>query len=473
MVCKCDENIEILTDDGFKSFDGIIARGFRSTIIFHLSNGETLRCTDDHQLRVQDEYGEPTFIEAEFLDTGDILYNGIEIISKTENEEQVEVFDALNVADTHSYLTNGVVSHNCNLLMLDEFAFLSNNLADEFIASVFPTLSSSEESKLILVSTPNGLNSFYKIWKESEEGLNNFVNVRGWWNEIHDQAWADKQHKLLGDVRFRAEICCEFLGSAQTLIDGVKVSQMPFIQPKSETNGLNIFVPPNKSHSYIMTVDVARGRGLDYSAFIIFDVTKMPYEVVATFKNNKISPVEYPTLINMVARRYNDCQILIENNDLGESIGNELWYTHEYAEVLWTKDGKISGSGIIGVKTTKGLKTKGCSNIKEIIDNDQLIINDYRILEELSVYVLGKGGVYSAQDTSINDDLCSCLFLFGWLTEQEYFKNITDINTNAVLSERFRKQLEEENYIPFGFKDDGINEHEYTKLNQDQIELLS
>ena len=266
---------------------------------------------------------------------------------------------------------------------------------------------------------------------------------------------------------------CEFMGSAQTLIDGVKVSQMPFIKPKSENNGLNIFVPPNKSHSYIMTVDVARGRGLDYSAFIIFDVTKMPYEIVATFKNNKISPIEYPTLINMVARRYNDCQILIENNDLGESIGNELWYTHEYAEVLWTKDGKISGSGIIGVKTTKGLKTKGCSNIKEIIDNDQLIINDFRVLEELSVYVLGKGGVYSAQDTNINDDLCSCLFLFGWLTEQEYFKNMTDINTNAVLSERFKKQLETENYIPFGFMDNGINEHEYPKLNQDQIELLS
>ena len=208
MVCKCDENIEILTDDGFKSFDGIIARGFRSTIIFQLSNGETLRCTDDHQLRVEDEYGEPTFIEAEFLDKGDILFNGIEIISKTENEEQVEVFDALNVADTHSYLTNGVVSHNCNLLMCDEFAFLSNNLADEFMASVFPTLSSSEESKLVLISTPFGLNQFYKIWKESEEGINNFVNVRGWWNEIHDQAWADKQKKLLGDVRYRAEIEC-------------------------------------------------------------------------------------------------------------------------------------------------------------------------------------------------------------------------------------------------------------------------
>lgn len=321
--------------------------------------------------------------------------------------------------------------------------------------------------------TPQGLNAFYKIWKESEEGINEFVNVRGWWNEIHDQAWADKQRKLLGDVKFRAEVECCFLGSSQTLVDGVKVSQIPFIKPKSETNGLNIFVPPIKSHNYIMTVDVSRGRGLDFSAFIVFDVSKMPYEIVATFKNNKISPIEFPTLINMVGKRYNEAQILIENNDLGEQVANELWYTHEYSEVLWTKDGKISGSGIIGVRTTKGLKSKGCSNIKEIIDNDQLIINDYRVLEELSVYVLGKNGSYSAQDTHINDDLCSCLFLFGWLTEQDYFKDATNINTSEILSSKFKKMLEDESYMPFGFMDNGINDHEFTKLNQDQIELLS
>ena len=356
---------------------------------------------------------------------------------------------------------------------MDEFAFLPNNLADEFMASVFPTLSSSEESKLVLVSTPAGLNAFYKIWKESEEGINGFVNVRGWWNEIHDQAWADKQRKLLGDVKFRAEVECCFLGSSQTLVDGVKVSQIPFIKPKSETNGLNIFVPPIKTHNYIMTVDVSRGRGLDFSAFIVFDVSKMPYEIVATFKNNKISPIEFPTLINMVGKRYNEAQILIENNDLGEQVANELWYTHEYSEVLWTKDGKISGSGIIGVRTTKGLKSKGCSNIKEIIDNDQLIINDYRVLEELSVYVLSKNGSYSAQDTHINDDLCSCLFLFGWLTEQDYFKDATNINTSEILSSKFKKMLEDESYMPFGFMDNGINDHEFTRLNQDQIELLS
>ena len=146
------KNFEILTEGGFKSFDGIISRGFRSTLILELSNGETIRCTPDHQLRIEDEYDEPVFIESMFLDVGDVLYGGVEIVSKTEIEEPIEVFDALNVSDTHSYITNGVVSHNCNLLMLDEFAFLSNNLADEFMASVFPTLSSSEESKLVLVS---------------------------------------------------------------------------------------------------------------------------------------------------------------------------------------------------------------------------------------------------------------------------------------------------------------------------------
>lgn len=320
--------------------------------------------------------------------------------------------------------------------------------------------------------TPNGLNSFYKIWKEAEEGINGFVAVRGWWNEIHDQAWADKQRKLLGDVKYRAEVECDFVGSAQTLIDGVKVSQIPFVKPKSDTNGLRIFEPPTVGQSYVMTVDVSRGRGLDYSAFIIYDVTKMPYRVAATYKNNTISPVEFPTLINMVGRKYNECPILVENNDLGESVGNELWYTHEYPEVLWTHNGKISGMGIVGVKTTKSLKIKGWSNIKEIIDNDQLVINDYRILEELSGYVLNKNGSYSAQDTKINDDLCSCLFLFGWLTEQDYFKNITDINTNEILSEKFRKKMESEDFIPMVFMSNGMDDHESDKLTTDQIELL-
>lgn len=889
--------IEILTEDGFKPFDGIISRGFRSTVILELSNGESLRCTNDHQLRMEDEYGEPVFIESMFLDSGDILYGGIEVVSKTEIEEPIEVFDALNVSDTHSYITNGVVSHNCNLLMLDEFAFLSSNLAEEFMASVFPTLSSSEESKLVLVScvtkdtmvfgkdgirtvgsfineskngayyvkdysvlgkgkfnhgnimvnsgrsptkiiksphaeiecsyehklwackngefgwykakdlsegdwvsiqygmniwgsnddigfdyskyendwrnknvykfdkitpdlayliglyisegyidkyrlcitcgddityafkrlgikyatldnlhytvsslclcdlfrhlgfdtskkakdkeiperlfsmsreniiamlqglfdgdgcatkrgyitysstsvklinqirillnnfgilsgkrktviaptkrvkvfstvysieinarfskvffeniefqlerkqvrielnkqykytrnhydvvpesanlirkyhlstkcgiglyrgkrdiqrktlleirnlinddywndyyekavskniywerisnitesenevfdfslndipnddfchsviyngiighqTPNGMNHFQKIWKEAEEGINGFVAVRGWWNELHDQAWADKQHKLLGDVKFRAEVECEFMGSANTLVDGVKVSQIPYINPKTDQNGLRIFEPPKKDHQYFMTVDVSRGRGLDYSAFIIFDTTKTPYNVVATFKNNKISPIEFPTLIAMVGRRFNEVTILIENNDLGESVANELWYTHEYAEVLWTKDGKIAGSGTIGLRTTKSVKSKGCSNIKEIIENDQIVLNDLRILEELSVYVLGKNGQYSAQDTRINDDLCACLFLFGWLTEQDYFVDLTNINTSEILSNKFKEQLEDEGFMPFGFIDDGMTENDYPRLNQDQLELL-
>lgn len=487
---------------------------------------------------------------------------------------------------------------------MDEFAFLSNNLADEFMASVFPTLSSSEESKLVLVSTPAGKNHFYKIWHEAEEGINGFVAVRGWWNELHDEAWAEKQHKLLGDVKFKAEVecvapdtvlevynteigkiekreigdlyersisnllvktpygfvpfdaitkkkgegvciqfektilkCalnhkvqlrngtfveakslkvgsivspnhrvvsirligeldlydlvnvanpdhsyytngvvshnCEFMGSANTLVDGTKVSQIPYTNPKSDQNGLRIFEAPIKGHQYFMTVDVSRGRGLDYSAFIVFDTTSIPYRVVATFKNNKVSAMELPTLIAMVGRRYNEATVLIENNDLGESVANDLWFNLEYTEVIWTRDGKIAGGGTIGVRTTKAVKSKGCANIKEIIENDQIVLNDLRILEELSVYVLGKNGSYSAQDTRINDDLCACLFLFGWLTGEDYFVDITNINTSAILADKFKKQLEDESFVPFGFIDNGINDHEHPKLSDDQISLLS
>lgn len=356
---------------------------------------------------------------------------------------------------------------------MDEFAFLSSNLADEFMASVFPTLSSSEESKLVLVSTPAGKNHFYKIWHEAEQGINGSVAVRGWWNELHDEAWAEKQHKLLGDVKFKAEVECEFMGSTNTLVDGTKVSQIPYTNPKSDQNGLRIFEAPIKGHQYFMTVDVSRGRGLDYSAFIVFDVTQIPYRVVATFKNNKVSAMELPTLIAMVGRRYNEATVLIENNDLGESVANDLWFNLEYTEVIWTRDGKISGGGTIGVRTTKAVKSKGCANIKEIIENDQIVLNDLRILEELSVYVLGKNGSYSAQDTRINDDLCACLFLFGWLTGEDYFVDITNINTSAILADKFKKQLEDESFVPFGFIDNGINDHEHPKLSDDQISLLA
>lgn len=599
---------EILTENGFKPFDGIISRGTKKTILLELSNGKTLRCTPDHQLRMKDEYGEAVFIECMFLDVDDVLYNDVRIISKTEIDDAVDVYDALNVKDTHSYISDGVVSHNCNVLMLDEFAFLSNNLADEFIASVFPTLSSSKESKLVITSTPNGLNAFYKIWKEAQDGINDFVAVRGYWNELHNQEWADKQRKLLGEVRYTAEVecvskdttvevkdtitgeikeisigdlydelnekqnlndkyliktpygfvsfdgitkkqgrsahiqfdntilkCslthkvqllngkfidakylkpgnivlpnsrvvsikiideldlfdlvnvnnkdnsyytnnvvshnCEFLGSSNTLVDGKFLATIPFSKPIYSKNSLNEFEQPIKSHSYVMTVDVARGRGLDHSAFIVFDITEMPFKVVATYKNNSITAVEFPLIIKKIAEFYNEALVVIENNDLGESVCNTLWYDLEYVNMIWTDHGEITSTGgNIGIRTTNTVKKKGSSKIATIIEQNQIILNDFRIIQELQGYSLQKTGVYAAEDTNINDDLCTCLFLFGWLTNDPFFESLTGFNNNQKLTHQFESEVDD--IQPIGFFSNGSDDDLAYQVSQDQRELL-
>ena len=265
---------------------------------------------------------------------------------------------------------------------------------------------------------------------------------------------------------------CEFLGSAQTLIDSNKIQCLVAETPIFDKNNLRVFEPPQKEHAYYLTVDVSRGRGLDYSAIIVFDVTAFPFKVVATFKDNTISPMELPTLIYNLGMQYNESLVMIEANDLGESVANELWWTLEYPGVLHTKDGKIGGSGILGVKTTKGVKNRGCSKFKELIENDQLIVNDGRIIEELEGYVLGKKGSYEAQNTKINDDLCACLFLFGWSCESDYFRDYANNDVSRTLIDRYKAEVEETIPAMGTFTDGGDDPYENFRLNQEQMDML-
>ena len=318
--------------------------------------------------------------------------------------------------------------------------------------------------------TPNGLNHFYKYWKEAEAGTNGFTNVRGWYTEARSEEWAEQQRKILGEVKFQAEVLCSFQGSSYTLIDGKKLAQIPSIKPHySDGHGLDFFEAPQKGHEYVLTADTSRGRGLDHSAFIVWDISSMPFKVVCTFKNNTISVVDFPTLINRVGKEYNWATLLLERNDLGESVANDLWYNHEYPNMIWTHQGKISGSGEIGLQTTATIKRRGNNKIKELVERDQIIINDFRILDEQSKYVLGKRNNYEAQDTKINDDLCACMFLFGWFTEQDYFEELTHNNVSKVLAKSYQKVIESE--LPIGFFDNGFHD-DIPMLSQNEMEML-
>lgn len=376
-----------------------------------------------------------------------------------------------------------------NLLLLDEFAHLSPNLADEFIASVFPTLSSSESSKLVIISTPNGLNHYHKLWVEATNGNNDFKTVEGRWQENprRSQEWADSQRKKLGEVKYRQEIECTFEGSSYTLVDGAKLATLPLSVPLFDKDNLEVFVEPVKDRSYVITVDVSRGRHMDYSAFSVIDVTQMPYKVVATYKDNTISTLEYPHLIYNTARQYNDAFLLIEINDLGEEVSNTIWYEYEYENIYFTQGNELSQSrGYPGVRTTSKVKGLGCSVLKDLIEKDQLDVSSHKIIEELGLFVL-KRKSYASEDPNVNDDLCATLWLFAWLTKQDIFQQVTNINLRSVLTEK-KQQYIDSTMTPFGFYEDNkpadlkaeIEDNKKLPskempyyLTQDQIELLN
>jgi hypothetical protein len=375
-----------------------------------------------------------------------------------------------------------------NLLLLDEFAHLKPNLAEEFIASVFPTISSAETSKLIIISTPNGLNHYHKLWVEAENKRNDFVTVSGEWKENPHRSveWAEKQLQKLGPVKYRQEIECSFEGSSYTLVDGAKLAQLPLAVPIYDKDKLEIFEKPASDRNYVMTVDVSRGRHMDYSAFSIVDVTEMPYKVVVTFKDNEITTLEFPHLIYNTARQYNDAYILIEINDLGEEVSNTIWYEYEYENVYFTSGNELTQvSGYPGVRTTSKVKSLGCSVLKELIEKDQLIVNSHKIVEELGLFVMHKKS-YASEDPSVNDDLCATMWLLGWLTKQDVFQEITNIKLRHVLTEK-KQQYIDSTMTPFGFYSNGKNDAvaaamedskklptkgQYS-LTEDQIELLN
>jgi hypothetical protein len=354
-----------------------------------------------------------------------------------------------------------------NLLLLDEFAHLHPNLAEEFIASVFPTISSGQSSKLIIISTPKGMNHYHKLWIDAEAGKNDFTTVQGRWQEHpkRTQEWADKQRAALGDVKYSQECECSFVGSSYTLIDGFKLSTLTFIDHVFQKDNFKVYEKPQPDHSYVITVDTSRGQHLDYSAFSVIDITQTPYKVVGTFKDNKISTLALPFLVFNTARQYNNAYLLIEINDIGQEVANTIWYEYEYENVYFTAKEKLTeAKGYPGVRSTKKVKAVGCAVLKDLIEKDQLIVNDHEILRELSVFVQQRTS-YGTEDPAINDDLCTTLWLFGWLTKQPMFADLTNTNIRKILSAQ-REQMISESMTPFGYIVDGVTD--IPELNPDQ-----
>jgi len=349
-----------------------------------------------------------------------------------------------------------------NLVYLDEFAFVDNNMQEDFFASVYPTISSGKTSKVLITSTPNGLNMFYKIWTDSEEGKNDYKRIDVHWSQVpgRDQKWREETIRNTSEEQFRVEFECEFIGSSHTLISATKLRVLRSVAPTLSNPDTKIFAQPVPGRQYFTVVDTARGVEGDYSAFVVFDVSELPYRVVASYKNNMISPLMYPNIVFQLSKHYNSAYVLVETNDIGEQIANILQHDLEYENVLTTinngRSGQVISPGFgqatrLGVRTTKAVKRIGCMGLKTQVESDKLVINDERILYELFRFV-NIGDSYEAEEG--HDDLVMCLVLFAWAMGQSYVKELTSVDLRQKL-EQENEDAFEESMMPIGIIDRG------------------
>ena len=355
-----------------------------------------------------------------------------------------------------------------NIIFLDEFAYVPNNIAEEFFSSVYPTISSGKSSKVMIVSTPHGMNMFYKMWMDATNKKSTFVPVEVHWSEVpgRDEKWKEQTIKNTSESQFATEFECEFLGSVDTLINASKIKLMPVVEPK-RSGGLDVYEMPKKNHLYTMTVDVSRGLTNDYSAFCVIDCTSVPYKVVAKYRNNEIKPLLFPSIIDRVAKHYNKAFILIEINDLGQQVADNLQFELEYDNMMMVtqrgRSGQVLGGGFsgrgnqLGLRMTKGTKKIGTSNLKSLIEGDKLLITDFDIIAELSTFI-SKGKSFEAE-AGATDDLVMCLVIFSWLANQRYFKELTNVDVRGQMFSEQQNAIEAD-MAPFGFIDDGVNDPE-------------
>ena len=373
-----------------------------------------------------------------------------------------------NGSEISAYATNasGVRGGTYNLVFLDEFAFVPQNIAAEFFTSTYPVISSGKTTKVIIVSTPHGLNQFYKMWTDAVEKRSLYVPFEVHWSMVpgRDEAWREETIRNTSEEQFRQEFECEFIGSSSTLIPGSKLKMLTFGNPVHAEEFIQIYEQPKPGHTYIAIVDCAEGVGLDYTVCSIVDVTELPYKHVAKFRDNKTSPLIFPTYLYNLATKYNRAFVLVETQSVGQQVVDILHYELEYENIFRIEHHEIKGQHIAsgfkkgaayGVKTSKSVKKIGCANLKTLIETDKLITNDFDTIAEFNTFVRDKD-TYKAEEGN-NDDIVMTLVLFSWLTAQSYFKEITDSDVRQRLLDERNLQLEEE-MLPIGELNDGLEE---------------
>lgn len=397
----------------------------------------------------------------------------------TWNKGDIELENG-SIVFTAATSASGIRGKSVNLLYVDETAIIPNTIAEQFFTSVYPTISAGSTTKILLSSTPLGYNHFWKFWNDAESGRNDFIPlfIPYWKIPGRDEKWAEEQRRQLGEIKFNQEVLCKFLGSSLTLIGADHIGQMSAKQIAYSIDGLDVYETPQKGHTYTMVADTAKGVGGDYSAFTVIDITKVPYTIVAKYKNNNISPMLYPNVIYKIGNTYNQAYVLMEINS-SEQVAHILYQDLEYENILFVNkstkgqviSGGFGGSGttVYGVQTDKKVKRIGCLTLKSLIEEKKLLITDADIISEISTFI-EKRGTYKADD-GYHDDLVMTLVLFAWLTTNPYFKELTDVNLRELMYKNQIQQIEE-NMMPTGLFDDGMPEEDGRMVSNEEFERM-
>lgn len=397
---------------------------------------------------------------------------------KTWNKGDIELENG-SIVFTAATTAAGIRGKSVNLLYIDEAAIIPNTVADAFFTAVYPVISAGQTTKILITSTPLGYNHFWKFWNDAVNKNNDFVPmfIPYWEIPGRDEKWAEEQKRQLGDLKYNQEVLCKFLGSSLTLINSDTIEYMSTCPTVYSKDGLDLYEYPikaqrdedtdeliTKPHSYVIVADTAKGVGGDYSAFVIVDITEIPYKLVGKFRDNKIAPMLYPSVIYKVARDFNMAYVLIEVNS-SEQVAHIMYNELEYENLIFvnrdSKTGQVVSGGFgggktqLGVQTDKRVKRIGCFTFKSLVEEKKLLITDADTISEISTFIQVKDS-YAADD-GYHDDLVMPLVLFSWLTTNPYFKELNDVNIREAMYQARIKQIEED-VVPFGFVFNGTEE---------------
>lgn len=429
-MCNIKNNTkyQILTSNGYQNFDAV-KRIETACYRVKFSDESELKAAYTHKIKLKDDF----YSISELL-IGDVTENDLIVVDIEYIGKEI-LYDVINVENGNHYTTNNVESHNC--------AFVER--FEDTWKAILPVISSGRESKIILTTTPNGINHFYDLWQAALAGKSGFVPYETIWTAVKERLydkddkfddgyqWSSMQIGASSVEAFSQEHAGRFMGSEGTLINGFKLSKMSWTE-KAATDNFYCYEKPKPDHKYILAVDPAEGRGQDYSVIQIIDVTEYPYRQVGVYHSNKISHLLFPTIIMKYAMEYNEAWVYIELNSIGNTVAKSLYIDLEYENVI------IDSSKDLGMKQTKTTKAVGCSTLKDLIEKDKLIVQHKETVQEFRTFV-EKGVSWAAQDEK-HDDLVMGLVIFSYLTTQERFSDFLDVERN-VGRDVFRNEMDE------------------------------